>query len=225
MKIGVLSDTHLHHDKITVEPCDLLLHCGDATNVDSCFDINIPLDKVIEEAKIEFIEFLQWYSSLPAKEKIFTPGNHDIFCEKREPEARELCQQYGVILLINESYISNNVKIFGSPNSNMVFNRFAFSSFDDKEDLGKIYGEIPEDVDILVTHQPPYGLMDEIIRKFKVKDNVGSRELKRRLESLNDLKYHFFGHVHQGQGIYWNTQYYSVNAAKRKRPYYCEIDK
>jgi len=49
---------------------------------------------------------------------------------------------------------------------------------------------IPDDVDILITHVPPYGILDE---------NSGSEEVLNALCNKN-MKVHIFGHAHGGYG-------------------------
>lgn len=53
---------------------------------------------------------------------------------------------------------------------------------------------IPIDTDILITHNPPYGILD-----FDDGINYGSEKLLEKLTTLN-LKAHLFGHIHSSHG-------------------------
>ena len=66
MKIVCISDTHGLHDKIVLPEGDMIIHAGDCTNFGSTAQV---------------IEFLEWFSKLAYKYKIFIAGNHDWFFE------------------------------------------------------------------------------------------------------------------------------------------------
>lgn len=62
----------------------------------------------------------------------------------------------------------------------------------------------------MITHGPPYGILD---RTFKGA-NVGSKEL--RSVSLNRKpRYHIFGHIHEAQGLDIKKNITFVNVAKQ----------
>ena len=54
--------------------------------------------------------------------------------------------------------------------------------------------QISEDTDILVSHQPPYGILDHIENH-----HWGSETLYKRVNELH-LHYHLFGHDHNSYG-------------------------
>ncbi len=59
------------------------------------------------------------------------------------------------------------------------------------------WAQIPEDLDILITHGPPYRILDYTIEG----EYAGDLELVERLYQLdNPPKYHLFGHIHEGYG-------------------------
>ena len=70
MKTKILSDTHCFHLQEPLDPVDLLIHCGDAAH-----------SKNLWANEREFKEFFSWWEAYPADEKIFVPGNHDMYCE------------------------------------------------------------------------------------------------------------------------------------------------
>jgi len=60
-----------------------------------------------------------------------------------------------------------------------------------------IYAGIPSDTEILLTHTPPYGLLDKT-RRGK---NAGCDVLGARLEQLHACRLHVFGHIHEAHGV------------------------
>ena len=73
------------------------------------------------------------------------------------------------------------------------------------EERRKKFQEIPEDTDILITHTPPYAILDNERNHDDPnipdsKKRFGCKEL--RDEILNRIKpmYNIFGHIHDGYG-------------------------
>jgi Icc-related predicted phosphoesterase len=56
---------------------------------------------------------------------------------------------------------------------------------------------IPADTELLITHGPPYGILDETVRD---RTAVGCRDLLHKVSALQQLKAHVFGHIHEGYG-------------------------
>lgn len=201
MRILAVSDTHNHHPCI-YDDTDLLIHCGDATNTGS---------------KYEFEIFSEWWNSIEAKYKIFIPGNHEVLYYNRIREkGRESVKEWlpsNVIVLINESIEIEGLKIYGSPVTQPVFKDrlyWAWEEFDDQRQ--KTFDLIPDELDILVTHTPPFEILDYVIGA----GHVGCRFLKSIL-SNKKCKYHLFGHIHEhgGQSLaIGSIQYYNVACSK-----------
>jgi Icc-related predicted phosphoesterase len=59
-----------------------------------------------------------------------------------------------------------------------------------------VWSKIPDDVDILITHTPPYGILD-ISRSGT---NAGCEVLRDRLQRLPSCRLHVFGHIHEAHG-------------------------
>lgn len=85
------------------------------------------------------------------------------------------------------------LKIFGSPYS-LKYSRGAFQY--SKEDDDKVWSSIPLEVDILVTHEPPFGILDQTNKGV----HAGSPALLRLVEVMKP-RVHIFGHIHEGHGI------------------------
>jgi Icc-related predicted phosphoesterase len=76
-------------------------------------------------------------------------------------------------------------------------------------DRTKLYAKIPDDVDILVTHGPPYGILDCL------PGNANHAGCPQLLEAVARLKpkLHVFGHVHGAHGMEISGETLFVNAA------------
>lgn len=188
-KLIALSDTHLR--KIEIEPCDVLIHSGDLT---------------FKGSVIEIYKALTWLSSLPAIHKILVPGNHDWLAELQEPLFREMCKERNITPLINESVIIEGIKFYGSP-AQPAFCKWAFN-YERGQQLKQFWDMIPNDTDVLVTHTPAYGFGDHRING----ERAGCADL---LEAIRRVKpkYHVFGHIHNGYGIYQGLQTTFINAS------------
>ena len=57
------------------------------------------------------------------------------------------------------------------------------------------YSAIPADVDVLITHCPPYDILD-----FDDGINYGSTELLMKVEEIKP-RLHLFGHIHKQHGV------------------------
>lgn len=128
-----------------------------------------------------------WFRSAPIKNIIITWGNHDWHAFN---------ESIGVLyatVLIEQSVKIGGIKIYGSPWS-LPFKRWAWMA--PETTLEKIYREIPNDVDIIISHTPPYGICD------RTDDGrfCGSRALLKRMKSLPNLKLVVCGHIHEARG-------------------------
>ncbi len=181
MKIVCISDTHGLHEKIVLPEGDMIIHAGDCTNFGSTAQV---------------IEFLEWFSKLDYKYKIFIAGNHDWFFEEREESlVYGVLDLYPEIIYLEDSGVTiENIKIWGSPYQPEFFS-WAFNR-KRGEEIKEHWNQIPDDTDILITHGPPMRIMDETLTY----ENVGCEDL---LSAVNRIepKYHIFGHIHNGYGI------------------------
>lgn len=184
MKITLLhlSDTHGQHHKFTDQinqaGANIIMFSGDFSNY------GIP-----EETEA----FLNWLRSLKVPHKILIAGNHD------EPffEVKEVKNHFdlrGIHYLENSGLELMGLKIYGTPVVEMMFKgAFCYS----EEEAQPFWQCIPTDVDILITHQPPKGVLDQ----GKNGKKLGSQGLRKRIAKIPHLKAHLFGHIHESYGI------------------------
>ncbi len=184
MKIVCLSDTHNCNAQIDVPDGDILIHAGDAT---------------IRGTPAEVEDFLRWFSALPHEHKIFVAGNHDRLYETDNQFARRLTADFKIEYLQDSFIEIENLKIYGSPWQPRFYD-WAFN-LNRGAELAEKWKMIPDDTDILITHGPPNGILDEVPRKYWV-ENTGCEELRKKVEELSkkNLKLHIFGHIHCGYG-------------------------
>mgnify|MGYP003585788197 CR=1 FL=1 len=128
---------------------------------DICTDVNIQ----------EFSDFLEWYSKLEIPYKIFVNGKHDLIFELEPENAKKIIPK-NVIWLNDESICIDGITLKGlSP-------FFYFQNFNAEENI-----------DVLISHYPPLGILD---------DGSGSVEL-RDFVIKSKPKYCVFGHNHKVQ--------------------------
>jgi Icc-related predicted phosphoesterase len=190
MKIICIADTHNLHHQILIPEGDIIIHAGDFSEAGT---------------EKETRDFLEWFAALPHPHKILVPGNHDFFFEKHIEDLEGIIPP-GIHLLIGEEVIINGIKFWGSPyipgESNWAFTKSRGGAMRLHWDL------IPPDVDFLITHTPPYGILDELDNKR----NVGCEQLAARLKIL-EIPYHIFGHIHHEYGIVKIGDTIHMNAA------------
>jgi len=185
-----MSDTHGHHESVQIPDGDVIIHSGDYTKMQSMKELH---------------KFAKWFGGLPHKHKIFVPGNHDECFEKQEWQSRNIMSMRNVETLIDNSITLDNIKFYGTPQQ-PIFQNWAFNKTSEK--LADYYAGIPNDTDVLITHTPPFWVLDRLING----DNVGSLELAEAVKKVQP-KIHVFGHIHASYGkcVLGNTQY--INAS------------
>ena len=183
MKITFISDTHGRHYKMTQDLMsggDMIIHAGDISN-----------RGLISEIK----DFMDWFGQLPYKHKIFIAGNHDFgFEDIRHSNEPGIKIPEGITYLEDDSVTIDGIKIYGSP-WQPWFHDWAFN-LKRGEEIAEKWKMIPDDVDILITHGPPHGILDKTERLV----NAGCEDLHKRVFDVNP-KIHVFGHIHEGYGM------------------------
>lgn len=187
MKIAVISD--LHGDYPDIDPCDILIVCGDLTGRDH---IN------------EYHDFEDWLQAQCAEYKLFIGGNHDNQLQARTVQIR------GAINLIDQSITIKGYKFYGFPwTPRFAYQNPRCTAFCpiSRDHMAEKCNAIPGDVDILVSHGPPMGILDKCSH-----GRVGSEELLRKVKEISP-KYHVFGHIHEARGAkrVFNTEF--INCA------------
>lgn len=197
-RIVCISDTHNCNEEIAVPDGDLLIHSGDAT---------------VNGSDDEVTSFLHWFSHLPHRHKIFVAGNHDWMYETANRRARLLTANSNIRYLQDSSTEIDGFKIYGSPWQPRFYD-WAFN-LNRGSEMAEKWKLIPSDIDILITHGPPHGILDAVPRLSGI-HHAGCEELRTRVENIaanGKLKLHVFGHIHCGYGVHEEFGVKFVNAS------------
>lgn len=179
MIIDCISDLHGFLPELSGG--DLLIIAGDLTARDELH---------------QYEKFVQWMQYQKYKTIIWIGGNHDGMIEKRLIRFSSI---HNIIYLEDSMTIVNDLKIWGSPWTptfyNWHFMKDRGTAIKEKWDL------ITEDIDILITHGPPYGILDKVFMSSKanIGNHAGCVDLREAIERIQP-KLHVFGHVHEGYG-------------------------
>jgi len=191
LKVIAISDTHGYHDLLTLPSGDVLIHSGDVSS---------------QGSKQEVQDFLQWFSDLNYEHKIFIAGNHDFFFERADSDMITSIIPDNVIYL-NDSGISiGGFNIWGSPVTPWFFD-WAFNRHRGA-DIKKHWDLIPQNIDILITHGPVYGVLDRTIHGQR----VGCEVLKDAIDVIKP-KVHICGHIHESYGQVQTMDTLYINAS------------
>lgn len=199
MRIVAVSDQHGHLPKIP--PCDLLIIAGDV-----CPDRFGPFLAIHapEQQKAWFDRNVRpWLADAPAAHKIMTWGNHDWCgqaCSFRCDSPSEGSSTDLQILVDEGTTLRTDagpISVWATPWSKQFMN-WAFMK--PPRELADVYAQIPEGIDILVSHQPPYGRGDRYfdVGAGKV-EHLGSPELLAAIDRVRP-KLVICGHIHDGHG-------------------------
>jgi len=189
LTIVAMSDTHELHREIDVPFGDLLIHAGDFT--------------MFSRSAAAILDFNEWLGELPHRFKLVVPGNHEFFLAE-DPSRRSLISNATV--LVNEGVEIMGLKIWGSPTTLAMGGAFSLSSAKDRRML---YSQIPDDTDVVITHGPPYGILDH---SPCLNFHQGCRELRDAVLRVKPLL-HVFGHIHGVHDVVSNENTVFVNAA------------
>ena len=173
MKICCFSDTHTKEAWLNVPECDILIFAG---------DFHITSIRELEIAN-------RYFSKLHATHKLFIAGNHDTILEFLSQEEIEKLFP-SVIYLKDRLVIINGLRFYGSPYS-PEFNNWSFMYQRNSLEAKKIWEKIPENLDFLITHCPPYGVMDRNMNDERCGCSTLLREIDKKQPRRN-----IFGHIH-----------------------------
>ena len=192
MRFVVTSDTHGKHDKIgNLPPGDVVVHAGDFMNTG--YD------------PAELFSANHWLGELPIMRRVVVAGNHDRYFQNMPGLARSMLTN--AIYLENSGVTIDGVSFWGSPYTPEFLN-WAFM-FPRGSAARKYWDQIPEGLDVLITHGPPFSILDQTAPG---EAHLGCEELLRAVEEKKP-KIHIFGHVHGGAGTFDNGTTRFVNAA------------
>lgn len=196
MKLVIISDTHSQLSQVKVPDGDILIHCGDWTYLGE---------------QQEIIKFGRDIRKLPHKHKILIPGNHDLTFDPRHPKfhadrLKWLKPDDRTQVVINSTVEVEGLKIFCTS----LIPKIGEWAFGYPEMCKKALYDTIEKVDIVISHGPPLGIMDEA--------NYGCPVLLDLVERVKP-RFHFFGHCHAGYGKVSTYDTLFINASVCDRAY------
>ncbi|EFA00573.1 metallophosphoesterase domain-containing protein 1 [Tribolium castaneum] len=223
-----MSDTHslIRNLVFDVPDGDVFIHAGDFTKCGQ---------------KEEVMQFNKWLVSLPHKHKIVISGNHELSFDKKFSDyfkktasarhtgsLEDEVPNYGNTkdnisdavntdnirqYLTNCTYLEDSgidiygIKLYGTP-WQPEFGGWAFNLERGEECLSK-WNLIPNDTDVLITHTPPLGFGDLVCSGVR----AGCVELLTTVQQRVKPKYHVFGHIHEGYGVFSDGKIIYINAS------------
>ena len=144
MRLVVISDTHGLHNQIQRLPDgDVLVHAGDV--------MNSGLDSK------EILSFNKWLGEQNFRHRVVCCGNHDRYFQAAPKIARSLLTN--ATYLENAAIVIDGVSFWGSPYTPEFLN-WAFM-YPRGLAAKKYWDQIPRGLDVLITHGPPFGILDQ----------------------------------------------------------------
>ena len=194
-----ISDTHGQFKDIKLPKGDVLIHCGDFSSKGS---------------KKEIKEFSKWLGKQDFLQRVVIAGNHEFSFDLEYEEILKERFSYKPTFPSNEDFkevkslLTNCIyledqetdifgyKVYGTPWQN----EYSRSAFQRKPEIcDSKFDKIPKNIDILISHSPPYGFCDEPSKAGI--DHAGSKYLAQKV--CEDIKpiVHVFGHLHEAYGV------------------------
>ncbi|CAF3518152.1 unnamed protein product [Adineta steineri] len=184
LRFVCMSDTHNEIGKISIPDGDVFVHCGDAVkHRTSARDLRI---------------FNEFVGQLPHKYKLFVSGNHCVCLNPQQPEQSQKILN-NMTYLQDQSIDIEGVRIYGSPwrPKRGCFYRAEAFGYDAKRIREDKWSKIPEDIDLLLTHGPPYSIRDY---NRSTGDQLGCPALLDEIVTRIRPRIHLFGHMHSCYG-------------------------
>lgn len=206
MRVAAFSDTHASPPPI-IHDVGLILCVGDLLGHSSPTQYNL-------EKELAFLNRVvaPWVEKvLKTSEFYLVWGNHDLIGERHPELVPQIIRER---TLTNRLVEVNGVSLYGTPYQPRFYD-WGFNMEDTPEGLGLAYSSIPNKVDILLTHCPAYGTLDQIDHKG---EHLGSRQLRKRIDQIQ-IKFHCAGHIHTGRGIQQRGNYTAINCSLMNEEY------
>lgn len=177
---------------------DVLVFAGDATSAGE---------------RSTYESFDEWLGRQPFKYRIAVPGNHDFQVNHSGPPWP--VHFMNATTLIDSGVTIEGVRFYGSPWTPR-FGFWAWMLERGSQELANKWAKIPGDVDVLITHGPPYGILDQAIPDHS--EHIGDAALMREYDRIAP-KFHIFGHIHGSRGVKEIGKTIFVNAAAVNEAY------
>lgn len=197
MKITIISDTHGQHDRLPNLQGDVLVHCGD-------FGASLSDDEEVLD------QIDAWFAQQDFTHILCTGGNHDFGIQQRIARNQTVFQH--ARYLQDEAFEFQGIRFYGAP---WIPDMTGWPFYLGSMDLARKWALIPENTDVLITHTPPYGILD---MPRMMRHHAGCRELRPRVAAIRP-RIHCFGHIHASYGRLEQegTEYINASTASGTR--------
>jgi len=187
MKLVVISDCHGKLGQARIPQGDVLILAGDILanrsgdpDIDAAFQLN---------AIRELDDFC---GALDFKHVLMIAGNHDWVFERYKGAHNVL---KNIVYLEDSGTEIDGVRFWGSPHQPWFFD-WAFNHPRNGPALAYYWSLIPDNTDVLITHGPPFGILD---LPFGNGEPAGCELLLKRVQEI-EPRVHVFGHIHGSYG-------------------------
>lgn len=201
MKLVIISDTHNLHNELVLPSGDVLIHCGDYS---------------YSGRDNEVISFLTWMQEQTKKYRLVIGGhgNHELGPYEDREHFNELKTVFAPDVIWPHMRIFTdpvtNLNFFFSPYVTTINGSCAFEA--SPSEYQEIVKFIPDYTDILISHGPPFNILDTFVRHSIDWDSqqndyahtsrefkIGSKVLAERIKEI-EPKLVCFGHCHENGG-------------------------
>jgi Icc-related predicted phosphoesterase len=204
IKVVCISDTHSKTPATRIPNGDLLIHAGDLTDIGSVSEI---------QKQIDWLKTLHSKSTTDGwpgfQHVVVVCGNHDSYFDPRSRSQHDKKMKatldWGKIHYLEHSSVSltfsesRTLKVYGAPQIPKCGGKeFAFQYIRGQDAWSNT---IPDDIDVLVTHNPPKWHLD-----IPENGGLGCEWLLKEIWRVKPTL-HVFGHVHAGHGrenVWWD---------------------
>jgi predicted phosphohydrolase len=213
INVAALSDTHNRHNKLNLKPGDLLIHAGDWSGMGYQGENERFVKWMAKQPYLAKVVIAGNHEKgVEADEATFKQMCKEAGLIYLNDSSVELQFLKGIVYVDQKIPDIETIKVHGSPMTPYFFN-WAFNRARNVEQsliydyrtqttmsvplIKPHWDLIPDDVDILVTHGPPHGILDELVYVDGTPKGefVGCEELFKRIQVVKpDL--HIFGHIH-----------------------------
>ena len=208
MILTIISDTHNKHNTIKgdLKGGDLLLHAGDLTSMGY---------------EHEIVQFTSWFSRLETyKHKVFIAGNHDRYFQNHPDKIKDILAEYPYLTYLQDCKYGlydldkdTTTNFYGSP-WQPYFHNWAFNLPRNGAELEEKWAMIPPNTDILITHGPSWGYVDQVKGR---PEHLGCELLTSYIDNIKP-KIHICGHIHSGYGYAYDgvTHYFNASVLNER---------
>lgn len=187
MKCVVTSDTHFEFDSTLIPEGDVLFHTGDL---------------MYRGTPDEWFSRVESLARQPHRYKFYVPGNHDYFPEHYEGVAVAELRRKGIVMLgtnlNNMLTLFQGKKILALP---WVTGLVGWAYNANEDGLDRLLENIGVSPDLVLTHAPPFRILDSVPSFRGGEESAGCIAYKRWFDhSIVKPKTWAFGHIHEGYG-------------------------